>query len=351
MEALLETALDAPLESPRLESLARAGGRVVVIVSDATRDDPRRAMLSAVRARLPTGVRLTVAIANGTHAPGPVDALGLDPRDLEGATVLNPDARDATAYVDVGRTARGTPVRVHRDLAAADLIVATGRIKPHYFAGFGAGCKAIFPGLGEDRAVRINHALKQEAGARAGNLHGNPCRDDLAEAAAMVGGARFLLNAVCDADGHGRAAVAGDVEAAFAAGAALCRPWFTVRAPRSRLVVVSDALPYTASLYQACKLAAAAAPLLLPGGTLVVVAECPDGIGPVETVNRAIYDIGIRPRLPAEHRIVLVSSLGPDDVSQTFCTWAPSVESVLEACEAKPVIIPHAGAAIVEVAA
>ncbi len=285
---LLRLALDAPIASAPLEQLARGVRRVLVIVSDATRDDPRAALLSAVRERLPAGVELTIAIANGTHAPAGPASLALPSALVGGARIVDHDSRDPAGLVRVGETGAGTPVIVNRCALEADLIVATGRIKPHYFAGYGAGAKALFPGLGENDAIRRNHQLKTSPGAAPGVAVGNPCRDDLEEAARLVPRPQFLLDAVVDADGGARAAVAGDMVAAFRAGAVAAAPLFTVTAPRARCVVVSDRLPLTASLYQASKLVAAAAPLVEDGGTVVVVAQCPAGTGPIDVVNRAI---------------------------------------------------------------
>lgn len=343
---LLDGALAAPIASRRLEDRARAGDRITVVVSDATRSEPRDAFLAAVRARLPE-VRLTVAVATGTHGPCEVARLGISPSRLAGATVVVHDGHRDEDLVVAGTTARGTPVRVHRCVLEADLVVATGAIRPHYFAGFGAGIKAVFPGLGGAREIRRNHELKREPAARAGVVDGNPCRDVLEEAAAMLAPI-FLVNTVCDPEEVARAAVAGDVLAAFRAGAAIARPWFAVTAPRAPTIVVSDALPVTGSLYQASKLVAAVAPLLDDGGTIVVVAECPEGTGPVDIVNRAIYEIGLRPRLPARHRIVLVSSLSAAAVAPTYATWAARAEDVL-AGAARPVLIaPRAAHLIAE---
>ena len=326
---LLDTALSQPIAAPRLEDAVAPGARVVIAVSDSTRDDPRAAMVHALLRRLPDDIDLTIAVANGTHGPSDVSALGMEPALLERARVINHDAHVDRDMVTLGTTRRGTPVRIHRCVVDADWVIATGRIKPHYFAGYGAGCKSIFPGLGGNREIRINHRLKQLPGARPGVVDGNPCRDDLEEAVAMVPARRFLLNLVSDPDGLARLAVAGDMRAAFVHGARLCEPWYRVRAPRSRLVIVSDRLPLTGSLYQASKLVAAAADLLLDGGTMIVVAECPEGIGPVETVNRAIYEIGLAPRLPVAHRIVLVSEVARAQVAASYCEWAPSVSAVL----------------------
>jgi nickel-dependent lactate racemase len=277
--------------------------------------------------------------------------LGLPAELLARVRPVAHDGHDPSLMVELGSTRRGTPVRVNRCLTEVDLVVATGRIKPHYFAGFGAGAKAIFPGLGENASIRTNHRLKEDAGARPGIVDGNPCREDIEEAVGLLPTPAFLVNCVLDADGRAVAAVAGEVRAAFRAGAELTRPLYRVRAPRSAAVVVSDELPLTASLYQASKLAAAAAELLEPGGTIVIAAECGDGVGGIDVVNRAIYDIGIRPRLPVGHRVVLVSAIPRDIVEQTYCAWAPSVEAALAGIDAHPTVLPRAGDALVEVIA
>lgn len=338
---LLERALDAPIASRPLEALARAGDRVTVVVSDTTRDEPRAELLAATLARLPA-VRLTVAVATGTHGPCDPAGLGVPASLLAGATVVMHDGHRDADLVEVGTTGRGTVVRLHRCAVEADLVVATGAIRPHYFAGFGAGIKAIFPGLGGATEIRVNHRLKQAPGARAGVVVGNPCRDDLEEVAAMLAARLFVLDTVCDPDDVARDAVAGHIITAFRAGAERARPWFEAKAPRTRWVVASDALPVTGSLYQASKIVAAVAPLLEDDGTIVLVAECPEGIGDVDVVNRAIYEIGLAPRLPPRHRVVLVSSLGADQVAPTYARWAARVEDVLGEATGPIVVAPRA---------
>lgn len=337
VELLLERALD---EDP-LPPVA-AGARVTVIVSDPTRNEPRAALLAAVRRRLPP-VRLTLAIATGTHGPCDPRALGVSAPDAE---LVNHDGE--SGLVELGTTARGTPVRVHRCVIEADLVIATGCIRPHYFAGFGAGAKAIVPGLGERGAIRVNHRLKAAPGARAGVVDGNPCRDDLEEAVRMVPTPRFLLNGVMGPDECVHAAVAGDVFAAFRRGAELARPWFTVRAAPAPLVIASDALPVTASLYQAAKIAAACAPLVEENGALVMVAQCPEGTGPLEVVNDAIFRLGVLPRLPHGARLLLVSDLAPPIVATTVVERAPELASVLASTSGRVLVVPRASQLICE---
>ncbi|MEM9488285.1 MAG: lactate racemase domain-containing protein [Myxococcota bacterium] len=354
--ALIERALDEPIAAPRLGEVIAPGQRVLIAVSDATRDDPRDLMLRSLLARMPESIELTIAVANGTHGRSELARLGIGDDLWQRATIVNHDVHDPASedeMITIGTTARGTPVRLHRSAVEADWLIATGRIKPHYFAGYGAGCKSIFPGLGSNREIRINHELKRQPGARPGVVDGNPCRDDLEEAVAMLPGRTYLLNVVVDHQGQGRAAVAGDLRQAFRRGAALCEPYFKVRAPRADVVIASDHLPLTGSLYQASKLVAGVAPLVKPGGTVILVAECPEGIGPIDTVNRAIYEIGVKPRLPEQHRVVLISGLTEDQVAPSYCDWAPSaevaVEQVLQSSpNASLTVVTRAGILIVE---
>ncbi|MBA3787649.1 MAG: DUF2088 domain-containing protein [Actinobacteria bacterium] len=347
LATLLDEALRAPLGRPPLAQLVSAGARVTVIVSDATRREPRAAFLRALRRELPA-VQWTIAIATGTHGPADLAALALPAELVREARIVNHDGHRPDELVGLGTTSRGTPVRVHRCVVETDLVIATGCIRPHYFAGFGAGVKAIFPGLGEAAAIRINHRLKTELRARAGIVDDNPCRLDLEEAVALVPAPTFLLDGVCAPDGEIHAAVAGDPVLAFRHGADRARPWFAVRGPRASVVIASDTLPVTRSLYQAAKIASAVAPLVEPGGALVMVAECADGVEPLGTVNEAIFRIGVLPRLANGVTIYLVSGLPAAIVERTLVTPAASVAAVLAAHGGAVTIVPYASQLIIE---
>ncbi len=336
----LAGALASPVGAARLRGRVVAGARVAIIVSDRTREEPRDAMIRAVLDEIAEEVEVTLAVANGTHPPGPLDELALPA--LRFASVRNHDSTASEELVEVGRTSRGTRVRFPRWLLEQDLVVATGRVRPHYFAGFGAGAKAVFPGLGAREDIRQNHLLKAEPGSRLGNLEGNPCRDDLEEGARLLAVETFLVNVVIGADGS-LSAVAGDLVAAHRSLVDETRSQWMVDCARANVVITSDCLPLTGSLYQASKLLAPAGLMLASGGVAVLVAECPDGTGPLEVVNRGIYELGIRGFFPEPHIIYMVSGLPREVVDQTYCRWAPSVEWVLERYPGAVTVLPHAG--------
>jgi hypothetical protein len=164
----------------------------------------------------------------------------------------------------------------------------------------------------------------------------------------MLSTPTFLVNGVCGPDHQIHAIVTGDLRDAFHRGCALARPLFTVRTRPAPLVIASDELPVTASLYQAAKLAAAAAPLVEENGVLVIAAECAEGIGPLEIVNEAIFRIGVLPRLAAGVSLRLVSSLSEGEVEKTLLT-STDLDAVV-ATKSRVIIMPNASQLICEVA-
>ncbi len=324
----LEDALLHPTGARPLAQVASARTRVVVVVSDESREEPRAELFLAVRRAL-AAVRddhLTVAVATGTHGPARLDRLGLPEDLLRRHRVVNHDARDEAAMVEMGRTSRGTRLRVNRCLAEADLVVATGRVKPHHVAGWGGGAKAIFPGLAHREDVQRNRALAADPASLLGAADGNPCREDFEEAARRLGRDTWMLNVV-EVRGVVVGAVGGDLVYAHREGVRIARPACEVRAAAADCVVVSAPLPVSSSLRQASKLVAPAGLLLREGGTAIVVAECPDGVGPLAVDEEVLARA--RRCLPESCELVVVSGLDEAMVRSAGAIFAPTVEAAL----------------------
>ena len=350
LAAALAGALDQPVGSRPLREVVTARTRAVVIVSDASRDEPRAELYAAVRRELAAlpDEQITLAVANGTHRPGDPAGLGLPAEVLARHRLVNHDGHDPALVVEMGRTSRGTRLRVNRCVAEADVIVTTGRIKPHYFAGYGGGAKGIFPGLGFAEDIRQNHRLKADPASSLGRADLNPCREDLEEAVRRLGRDTFMVNVV-EAGGAILGAVAGDIVLAHREGVRRLRPWVEVEAAPADVVVVSAPLPVSGSLYQASKLVPPAGRLLKDGGVVILAAECPDGIGPLQVVNEGIFHLGVRRFLPERYTLLLVSSMDAATVAQSYARFAPSLEAALEEARritgpaARVLVLPDAG--------
>jgi lactate racemase len=155
---------------------------------------------------------------------------------------------------------------------------------------------------------------------------------------------------VVEASGVVLGAVAGDLVLAHREAVRLARPFCEVEAAPADVVVVSAPLPVSGSLYQASKLVPPAGILLREGGVVIVCAECPEGTGPLKTVNEAIFALGVRRFLPERYTLLLVSSLPEATVRETYATYAPSLEAALASAreivgknEPDLLVLPDAG--------
>jgi nickel-dependent lactate racemase len=326
---LCREALAHPVGAPPLGGLVGPRSRVAIVVSDATREEPRDGLVGALREALAVvpDDQITLVIASGTHAPRPAEtALGEELRARYRVVVH--DGHDPESCFDAGTTPEGTRVRLDRALQC-DLVVSTGRIRPHYFAGYSGGAKGIFPGCALAGDARQNHLFKALPSARLGRLDDNRCRLDMEAAARLLPCPAYLLNVVADVDGNYVGAFAGDLVAAHRAACELARPLFLARGPASRVVVASDLPPVTSSLYQASKLLPPAGALLTAGGTAIMVARCEEGIGPLQVVNEGIYRLGVRHHLPEGHLVRLVSGMSEEEASRSYARPAASLEAAL----------------------
>jgi nickel-dependent lactate racemase len=332
LPAALDAALAHPAGARPLATVATARTRVVVVVSGAPADEPRGAVFAAVRRAL-AAVRddhLTVAVASGACGPG---RLALPDEALRRHRVVVHDPRDEGALVEMGRTSRGTRIRVNRCVAEADLVVTAGRVSPHPFAGYGGGALGIFPGLAHFEDAWKNRALAADPAAAFGVADGNPCREDLEEAVRRLGRDTYMVDVVA-VGGTAVGAVAGDVVYAHRDGVRLARPWCEVEAEPADAVVVSAPLPVSSSLCEATRLLAPAGLLLRDGGVAILAAECPEGTGPLDVLNERLFAGGVRRYLPERHALLLVSGLDEATVGRTFATFAPTVAAALERARA-----------------
>lgn len=345
---LCRDALAQPIGARPLGELAAQARRVAVAISDASRDEPRDELLEALLEHVPRD-RVTLVIAAGTHRADD----SVVPSRFRDLPCIVHDATRADRMVELGKTREGTRVRLLREICEADLVVATGRIRPHYFAGYSGGVKSVFPGCGYQDDILDNHLLKADPSARLGRVDDNRCRRDMEEAAHMLSGELYMLDVLDDCEGNPVAAASGDTVLAHRALTKRARELFLVRAPRSPVVVVADRPPVTRSLYQASKMLPPAGALLEDGGTVIMVAECDQGIGPLTRVNEGIYRLGVSRQLPASHRVVLVSQLPLEVARTSYAEPAPDLgealdEALGEAGVESAVLLWRAGECIVE---
>ncbi len=283
--AALREALRDPIASPPLRALVEPADRVGIAFSDITRPTPNHLILPVLLAELDVvpGVEITLFNSTGTHRANSQDELRamLGDAIVEQYPIVQHDARDRASHERVGTTRRGNAVWLERDFAACDVKILTGFVEPHFFAGFSGGGKAVMPGLALLDTILRNHGPEHmdSPKARWGVREGNPLWEEIQEAAAMVD-PTFLVNVTLNRNHDVTGVFAGDWEQAHARGCALVRE--TAMVPLEEpfdVVVTSNAgYPLDLNLYQSVKGMSAAAQVVKQGGSIILVADCWDGI-------------------------------------------------------------------------
>ena len=285
--AAIEAAVATPTASPPLAELAAGKRRVVVTHSDITRATPNDRILPVLLQTLEAaGVargNITLINALGTHRPQTEAEL----RQMLGSGVFDRyrcqqhDAWDDAELVAAGTTSRGNSIRLNRTVMDADLVIFTGFIEPHFFAGFSGGPKGALPALAGNESVLTNHGYTMIGDPRAtwGITDGNPIWEEMREAAALID-PLFLLNVTLNVEGRITGVFAGDVVAAHQHGCAFVRDsaMVAIEEPFDAVVTTNSGYPLDQNLYQTVKGMQAARGIVRAGGAIVMAAECSDGL-------------------------------------------------------------------------
>ena len=297
IRAALWASLDAPIDSAPLCGRAKAGDTVALVVSDMSRFWMRQDLVIPhlvdylierchVRAE-----NITIVVANGTHIGGGEPELRKLVTDgvYDRIRVENHDCR-AADLVYLGTTPHGTPVRINRTAAEADLVLCLGAVTHHVMAGFGGGRKSILPGISGEETIFHNHAFSLDAAALRSNpaigngvLKGNPLHEDMCEAAGMVKNL-FVVNLVMNARMQLAAVFSGHYLTSWEQACRMVDRIYQVDVPEKADVIVASCggFPKDISLYQGTKTIDNVESGLKPGGTLILIIEAREGGGPAE---------------------------------------------------------------------
>jgi len=278
-------ALQHPTGSPPLRELVKSSDRVGIIFNDITRATPYPVILPVLLGELGhvPDERIVLFNATGTHRTNTQSELrGMLGEEVAGRyRIVQNDATDRESHVRVGTTSQGNDVWVLREFVECDVKILTGFIEPHFFAGFSGGPKAVVPGLALLETVERNHSAKNldDPNARWGVTRGNPLWEDLSEAAAMAR-PTFLLNVALNSKKQITRVFAGSVEEAHSEGCAFVKEtaMVAVGEPFDIVITSNSGYPLDLNLYQAVKGMSAASQVVRQGGSIVIAADCWDGI-------------------------------------------------------------------------
>ena len=289
--AALERALDHPIGCEPLTALAAGKCSAALSVCDITRPAPNSITLPPLLRRLhQAGIPvdgITILIAAGLHRAATREEIDriVGPEIAAAYRVVNHDARDLAQHRWLGASGRGTPVHIDERFMAADLHITLGFVEPHMMLGFSGGRKLVAPGLAARETIQAIHAPRfiREPLAKEGSIAGNPLHQELMEIAGM---ARhdFILDVTLTRERKISGVFAGHPVMAHAAAVE-----FLERTSLETLSGLADAAitsgagyPLDLTFYQTIKGFMAAQHIVKPGGRILVLGECAEGIGSPE---------------------------------------------------------------------
>ena len=294
-QAAIDSAVDNPISCQPLSALAAGKRSAAISVCDITRPAPNAITLPPLLRRLhQAGIpsdAITILIATGLHRPATKDEIEriVGPQIAGSYRILNHDARALHQHRHLGSTHRGTPVYIDERFMAADLHITLGFIEQHLMLGFSGGRKLIAPGLAAQETIKVIHspAFIREPLATEGSIDNNPLHAELLEIAAMVRH-DFLLDVTLTQSRDISAVFAGNPHAAHAAGVEFINATSLVSLPEPADAVITSAAGYPLDLtfYQSIKGLTAAQHIVKPGGAILILAECAEGIGSPEFARK-----------------------------------------------------------------
>jgi nickel-dependent lactate racemase len=283
----VRNALDSPIDAPPLRELAGSGTRVVILVDDATRPTPQNELVPPLLDALnDAGVKdenITAIVALGTHRYMSRSEMrrrfGLDV--CRRVNVFNHTWRDESSLRSLQSSGIDTPLRLNRLALEADLLIGTGSIVPHIWAGWGGGAKILLPGISSSESIAPTHALAEHEGdltAVVGRTQ-NACRSRIEQVAEQAG-LDLVLNCVVDASGQAGWVGAGHPVQVHRSGIAAAREIFCRGIPRQTDIVLADARPAVKDYWQGIKALAHSARGTVADGSIVLVGTMHDGVAP-----------------------------------------------------------------------
>lgn len=287
----IKKAIENPIESKSLVEIAKGKKNAVIVVDDKTRPTPSYKIVPLIINKLHEGgirdANIKIVVANGMHSATEVQEmvrlLGQD--IVNNYEVINHDAFDKSQMVYFGDSKSGNPIWINKHVAEADIKILTGYIRPHPIYGFSGGRKSVVPGIADEETCKYTHRPEwQIYNQNCDNLiiKDNPSHLDALDISRKVG-IDFIVNVVLNTRKEIVKVVAGDVEHAWMEGVKYINKAVLTEIDEAADVVISAPgnFPDDCNLYQAISagIVSRKRPVFKKGASIIIVAECRDGIG------------------------------------------------------------------------
>lgn len=293
LEARLEEVLSNPIGANSLERLVKENQNVTIIIDDHTRATPTQRILPIVLKKIENKTnKIRIIIATGMHRnPTKKEIerkLGEYAKKYE---VKVHNARDEENLVGIGKMLCNTELKINKEVASADFVLAIGSIAPHPYAGFSGGAKCILPGVADKNSIISSHLLNIFPSCTIGKIEGNPMAEEIKNAGELAG-LNFIINTILDRNGEVVDIVCGHPIKAFEIGVKLSTELYTCEywGKADIIIITPGGYPKDSTLYLAARALKTSELMLKEKGVIILIAKCQESLYK-ESEKLLSYDI------------------------------------------------------------
>jgi len=306
---LIRQSIEHPIGCRRLKDLVSRDSTVVIIADDRTRLTPQKKIIPYVLEELYsaglTNDQIKIVIAYGTHRPMTEDEIREKFGDelISKVQIRHHDCLNEKNLTDKGTTRRGTRILINKEVLEADFRIAIGGVFPHHPTGWTGGAKMFLPGVAGQETICAMHLLGA-CEPQLGKII-TPCREEMEDIAGAVG-LHFIINVILDNDGKLIKCAAGHFIEAHRQTINWGFEVFGVKFPEPADITLSSTYPLDYDLTQSDKGLFSAEIATKPGGEIILVSPCPEGIAPThgeEMAQLARYDDATLWKMLGENKI------------------------------------------------
>lgn len=297
-EGSISWALQNPVNYSPLSQCVSVKDTVGIVFSDITRATPYHIMIPAILKKLSHLPKENIIFfcALGTHREAPPEELEtiLGKDIIDNYKIVQNNSSDRSLHSFMGTTISGNRIFLNSELMNCSLRILTGFIEPHFFAGFSGGGKALMPGMAHEDTIRFNHSIDHldNPNTRWGITTGNPLWEDVMEAADLAQPV-FLLNVTLNRSKEITGVFAGDLFNAHKEGCRFAKDTAMNGLEEAYDIVITSnsGYPLVLNVYQSVKGMSAAERVVKKGGSIIIAAECWDGIPSNSDYEKILHSV------------------------------------------------------------
>ncbi|TET72987.1 DUF2088 domain-containing protein [Candidatus Bathyarchaeota archaeon] len=274
-----------PIESKTIGELVKPRAKVAIAIDGTLSPGLAASAASSVVWTLnQSGVpseNITLVVGNGRREHGYQELISV----LQGSNILKgldivEHNRNSASVTRVGTTSTGTNVEVCSSFTGADSRIVIGETLIDHFSGLRGAHSTVLPALSGKEAIEHSMSLSFSGEVVPGVPDENPVYADQVEASRLVG-VDMAVQLVTNGYGELVSAFSGDLEATGGSAIATLGESYRVKAESNADIIVVSAggSRFDFDLYNAVWALRGVSPIVKRGATIILLAECADGMG------------------------------------------------------------------------